>query len=347
MDDEGEEQDETVAVSATHEGSGVGTATVTIAANDTPLSADATLRALTLSGIEIGTFDAATTDYAADVGNEVESTTVTATPNDDGAAVVITDAQGSTAGSTRTTQLDEGANAIGVAVTAADSIAARRYAVTVTRAVAAGSPAWGERLPEKDIELSAADRPRGLWSDGETLWAADHSDGQVYAYALADASRQGGKEFSLRGGELESMRPRGLWSDGETVLATNWARGTVRGYALAGGARQSGRDIDEQATGNDYAAGLWSDGETLWVVDEYAQKAYAYAAPGLRKPAKRGSLLQELASRATVVPGGTAAGPPVSIPDAALRGRIAAALGKGAADFVGVDEPGLIRVRLA
>ena len=68
-----------------------------------------------------------------------------------------------------------------------------------------------------------------------------------------------------------------LFSDGETV----------RGYALDAGARQSGRDIDEQATGNDYAAGLWSDGETLWVVDEYAQKAYAYAAPGLRKPAKR------------------------------------------------------------
>ena len=35
------------------------------------------------------------------------------------------------------------------------------------------TPAWAERLPGKDIDLSAASRPRRLWSDEETLWAAD------------------------------------------------------------------------------------------------------------------------------------------------------------------------------
>ena len=201
---------------------------VTFAANDTPLSDDTTLSALTLSGIEIGTFDAATTDYAADVGNEVESTTVTATPNDDGAAVVITDAQGSTAGSTRTTQLDEGANAIGVAVTAADSIAARRYAVTVTRAAAARSPAWGERRPEKDIELSAADRPRGLWSDGETLWAADYAGG-VYAYRLADGERLADDDLDAGAmAEAGNDRPAGLWLTAPRRRSAGWPGGRGR-----------------------------------------------------------------------------------------------------------------------
>ena len=131
-----------------------------------------------------------------------------------------------------------------------------------------------------------------LFSDGETLWAADHSDGHIYAYALAGGARQSGKQFLLQRAGLEYLKPPGLWSDGETVLATDWVEGTVRGYALAGVARRSGHDIDREATANDYAAGLWSDGETLWVVDEFEQKAYAYAAPGLRKPAtKRVSLL--------------------------------------------------------
>ena len=429
-DDEAEEQDETVTVSASHGGTEIGTATVTIAANDAALSDDATLSALTLSGVDIGTFDAGTTDYAADVAHDVESTTVTATPNADGASVTISDPQGSTAGTTRTTQLAEGANAIGAAVTAADGETTATYTVAVTRA-AADTVTWGERLLGKDIDLSAADRPRGLgsdgetlwaadwdtsgvvayaladgarreardfglgaflatalytdgetlwaadyeggvyayrlsdgarlpasdldaetmaeagngrpaglWSDGETMWVADQSDRHVYAYRLSDGARESGKEFALVVGDVEHMTPFGLWSDGETVLATDWLQGIVRGYALAGGARRSGNDIGADATANDYAAGVWSDGETLWVVDEYEQKAYAYAAPGLRKPPEKpqGVLSELMSSRALAVPSGMAAGPPVSIPDPGLRGRIAAALGKRDEDPIGAEE---------
>ena len=430
-DDEAEEPTETVTVSASHGGTTIGTATVTIAANDAPLSDDATLAALTLSGIDIGTFEtSATTDYSADVDNDVESTTVTATPNDADATVTISDVDGSTAGTTRTTRLAEGANAISAAVTAADGETTATYTVAVTRA-AADTATWGERLPGKDIDLSAADRPRGLgsdgetvwaadwdtsgvvaygladgarreardfglgaflvtalyadgetlwaadyeggvyayrlsdgerleasdldaetmaeagngrpaglWSDGETMWVADQSDRHVYAYRLSDGARESGKEFALVVGDVEHMTPFGLWSDGETVLATDWLQGIVRGYALAGGARRSGNDIGADATANDYAAGLWSDGETLWVVDEFEQKAYAYAAPGLRKPPEKpqGVLSELMSSRALAVPSGMAAGPPVSIPDPGLRGRIAAALGKRDEDPIGAEE---------
>ena len=431
VDDEAEEPDETITVSAAHSGSTVGTATVTVAANDAPLSDDATLSALTLSGVDIGTFDSGTMAYAADVENAVDRSTVTAMSNDAAAAVVISDAQGSTAGTTRTTQLAEGANEVGVVVTAEDGVAKRSYAVTVTRA-AGESAAWGERLADKDIDLAAADRPRGLWADGETLWTgdwdngevlaysledgtrlpakdfalgaylasaltsdgetlwaadydggvyayrlsdgerlpdsdldgaamdeagngspaglwtdgdtmwvADYGDGFVYAYGLDDGVRREPKEFSLRtrGDDVAYIRPFGLFSDRETVLATDWLRGTVRGYALSDGARRSDRDVDAAGSANGYAAGLWSDGETLWVVDDADQKAYAYVAPGLRKPPEESdSPLSDLASRATVVPAGPAAGAPVWIPDTALRGRIAAALGKSESDIIGVRE---------
>ena len=438
VDDADEEQDETVIVSAALGESPVGTAAVTIRANDAPASDDATLSALAFSGIDLGPFDAATTDYAADVDHEVDETTVTATPSDTAADVVITDADGSTAGTTRTTRLAAGANAVGVAVTAEDGIATQTYGVTVTRAAAA-TATWGDRLAEQDIDLSAADRPRGLWSDGETLWTADwdngtvlayaladgsraasrdftlgaylasalwsdgdtlwaadhaggvyayrlgdgerladddldgeamadagndrptglwsdgetlwvadYSDAHIYAYRLADGARQEGKEFTLRTAgddDVAYIRPFGLFSDGDTVLATDWLRGTVRGYALGDGVRRADRDIGEATSANGYAAGLWSDGETLWVVDESEQKAVAYAAPELRTPPlSTGSLIGDLQSRATVVPGDTAAGPPVSIPDSGLRGRIAAALGKADAEPIGAHELGALVV---
>ena len=50
-------------------------------------SADATLSSLSLSGIDIGTIEADTTSYGADVAHTVSSTVVTATPGDAGAVV--------------------------------------------------------------------------------------------------------------------------------------------------------------------------------------------------------------------------------------------------------------------
>ena len=55
-DDNTTEGDETVIVTASHGGQTVGLATVTVDANDTPLSSDATLSSLALSGVDIGAF---------------------------------------------------------------------------------------------------------------------------------------------------------------------------------------------------------------------------------------------------------------------------------------------------
>ena len=97
-------------------------------------SADATLAALTLSGVDIGAFDAAATDYAAAVGPAVASTTVTATPSNAGASVTIADSDGSTTDGPRDVSLAVGANTITATVTAADGQTTATYTVTVTRA---------------------------------------------------------------------------------------------------------------------------------------------------------------------------------------------------------------------
>ena len=107
------------------------TYTVTVNRAAPPLSADATLRSLTLSDAPF-TFASDTTSYDVNVANGVDQTTVTATVNDGGASYVVklggvTDADG-------TVELSVGSNAVSVVVTAEDGETTKTYTVTVTRA---------------------------------------------------------------------------------------------------------------------------------------------------------------------------------------------------------------------
>ena len=117
---------------------GVSGETYTVAVTrEEPLSTDATLRALTLSGIDFGTFASGATTYSAQVASNVSTTTVTATPNQNAATYVVkldgvTDVD-------RTVSLAVGSNVITVEVTAEDGSATSAYTVTVTRAEASAS----------------------------------------------------------------------------------------------------------------------------------------------------------------------------------------------------------------
>ena len=124
-----------IAVEVTAEDdSTVKTYTVTVTRAEPP-STDATLSDLALSGVTLApAFDPATTDYTADVGNDVTQTTVTPMTNDDGASYAIklggvTDADGVIA-------LSVGENVITVEVTAENGSTVKTYTVTVEGPVA-------------------------------------------------------------------------------------------------------------------------------------------------------------------------------------------------------------------
>ncbi len=161
-------------------------ASFTIREPETPLSTDATLSGLELSGVDFGTFDPATTGYTAGVANDVPETTVTATVNDDGASYTVklegvADADG-------TVPLAEGSNVITVEVTAEDGNTAKTYTVTVTRAAlplavapdSLGAPtgrldgAGNASLDWNDVE-AATGYEVGLWWNGE--WTTLPNDG--------------------------------------------------------------------------------------------------------------------------------------------------------------------------
>ena len=124
--------------------------------------------------------------------------------------------------------------------------------------------------------------------------------------------------------------------DGET--ARKYTATVTR--EIGWGARLPDRDIELGGDGFEYWTGLWSDGETLWVVDASDRKLYAYAVPGLRRPASAVSGLR-VGSRATRVPA-EEPGEPVVLPDAALLSRVEAALGKAPGEAIGSRELGAL-----
>ena len=103
-------------------------------------SDDATLSTLSLAGdaaiILTPAFDPATTGYTAEVANTVESISLTAQANHDGASVSTVDADGASIPDTARIDLQYGENIITVVVSAQDGATTLRYQVTITRAFA-------------------------------------------------------------------------------------------------------------------------------------------------------------------------------------------------------------------
>ena len=116
-----------------------------------PPSTDATLKALTLSDVNIGAFSSGTTSYTASVANSVSRTTVMPTVNDSGATHVIK--LGGVTDSDGIISLAVGSNVITVVVTAEDDIATGTYTVTVTRAAPPSSDATLKSLGLSNVSI--------------------------------------------------------------------------------------------------------------------------------------------------------------------------------------------------
>ena len=160
-----------------------------------------------------------------------------------------------------------------------------------------------EREPAKDfntLNVAGNDNPRGLWSDGTTLWVSQqvyplNRDNRVYAYNVATKNRDPDKEFGPSILNIQwTQRPAGFWSDGTTLwVMDSLFGGKLYAYNLANKNRDPAKDFDGlQEAGNRNPRGIWSDGTTIWVADSL--KLYAYnLANKNRDPAKDFDGLQE------------------------------------------------------
>lgn len=134
-----------------------------------------------------------------------------------------------------------------------------------------------ERDPSKDFKTlndAENDRPRGIWSDGKTVWVADNTDNKIYAYHSYRkfASRNDNQDFNtlIAAGNVD---PAGIWSDGATMWVSDRNDDKIYAYNLATQKRDHGKDINVRGLiptteDNDlYIQDIWSDGTTLWALE--------------------------------------------------------------------------------
>ena len=163
----------------------------------------------------------------------------------------------------------------------------------------------GARQSGRDVALAEDandyandhEQPRGVGSDGTTLWVADLRTGalhdKLYAYGVSNGARQSGDEFDLAksteyANTNDNSNPAGVWTDGTTLWVADDHDAKIYAYAVSGGARVSEvsggstvypKDVTLDGE-NETPAGIWSDGVRLWVVDRFVGKLYAYDLPG-------------------------------------------------------------------
>ena len=136
----------------------------------------------------------------------------------------------------------------------------------------------GERDPYKDFDPLDAENnsPRGLWSDGATMWVADSTDNKLYAYKMSDQTRDSAKDFQAANVHILA----GIWSDDTTMWVVNAADFKLYAYKTSDQTRDASKDFDSLDAANNHSPwGLWSDGTTMWVADTLDHKIYAYQMP--------------------------------------------------------------------
>ena len=232
-------------------------------------------------------FASTTLNYRTSVTDDVNRVTISATPSENTAAVdyiysngeALQDAASNILGFQ--VNVAVGQTLIQILVTAQDGTAFIHEAVVERDSGLPGG--WTPTNDLYDLDPVAIRRPRGVWSDGTTMWVTNNGTEAIFAYTLATSVRDTTNEFSL---DDANGKPHGIWSDGTTIWVVDDTDSKLYAYALSGGARDTTKDIDLH-TDNGDAAGIWSDGTTAWVTDNSSKTLFAYTlATGARDTAK-------------------------------------------------------------
>ena len=240
-------------------------------------STDATLKGLTVSPVDIVSFDSAVTGYHIGVSYSVTQVTITATATDAGATIQIgksrTDRNTVASGSGHVVPLVEGQNSVSIWVTSSDGNTSKFYVIVVGRGV---ESAFGWKAVDDFNTLYAAgnQRPGDIWSDGETMWVTDQEDKRIYAYNMETKKRDLDKDFE----NLEAAgneNPIAIWSDGETMWVADTNR-KLYAYDLATRERRSDRDFDFSYLWVLRDHGLWSDGKFMYVANSIGAGSFRY-----------------------------------------------------------------------
>ena len=259
-------------------GEGPWSAAATASTIAAPVSSDATLSGLTVSPAGITGFNSDTTIYRVGVGNSVSQVTVTPTTNDAGATIKIGGGD-VTSGSGHTVSLSEGSNVITMTVTAGDGTTTETYTLNADRG---SNAAFGWKVMDdfNNLGLDSQVSPRGIWSNGTSMWVAcatgnANIPANLCSYSMSTKER--GSDFHTLGTHGNNS-PMGVTSYGTTMFVSDGNDKKIYAYDRGSYRRDTRREYDRlRSDGIHSPAGLWAGGNRrMWVADSSDGKLYAY-----------------------------------------------------------------------
>ena len=116
--------------------------------------------------------------------------------------------------------------------------------------------------------------PRGIWSDGTTMWVADNEDDRIYAYTVATKARNSAEDFTalFLNGNNDAAD---IWSDGTTMWVADNVANNIFAYNLGDKQPNTAQNIDTGTTPTSPLS-IASDGTTMWVATASSTLLYAF-----------------------------------------------------------------------
>ena len=129
-------------------------------------------------------------------------------------------------------------------------------------------------MEDREFELDETNRaPRGVWSDGSTVWVSDSGQEKLFAHDLESGVRLPERDIALADRNRDA---RGIWSGDETMWVLDGGKESLFAYDLASGELAAEYALNDA---NGDPRGIWSDGVTVWVSDHGAKRLFAYRLP--------------------------------------------------------------------
>ena len=251
-----------------------------LAGTTSPLSNDATLSALSLSDIDIGTFASDDYSYSYTLGFyqslNGHTTTVSPTGTDSGATWTISPQDADPdPGATGHQVKVNGDDTVTVVVTSQDGDVRRTYTVSPGPLASRANPSNNVCTPCRFHPFSNRD----LWVDGDRIMVGLNSPKSFAVFDMSTGQRV--ETFTVQAPTNEEGYERNFnsfWTDGETLWVSYWLVATIHAYDLATKERLPAKDLWAWRPGRHFGGGsIWSDGTTMYVNDGGWISAYDLA----------------------------------------------------------------------
>ena len=105
------------------------------------------------------------------------------------------------------------------------------FAYTISSRAHDSSKDFEQLYVSANTAAENAETPRGVWSNGTTMFVADSDDDNVFAYKHSDESQDSGKNLAL---SSANDNPNGMWFDGRILWVVDDTDDMIYPYDLPG-----------------------------------------------------------------------------------------------------------------